>query len=172
MGFRGIRATPQRHIKMQSKSMALRRCIEEHLAGLKSTAKPSLDSRKPGYRGKETAYWAKEWLKNKGYLAVAECYRTPFAEIDLFCVHRNDLKNWCVFEIKSSAWPDGQIAALSPNQIERLKRARIWVESELVEVLKKRPWGFSRSEIIVELNLLVRCPDIAQRVDFEMISIF
>lgn len=154
--------------------MALRQCIEEHLAGLKSTAELSLDPRPLGNRGKETAYWAKKWLKNKGYLPVAECFRTPFAEIDLLCVKAGGLSHWYLFEIKSSMWPDGQLAALSLRQTERLKRARVWVESELSFSLRINAFGSFRweSEIIVELNLLVRSPDIAQRVDFEMISIF
>ena len=72
-------------------------------------------------------WWAEQvallWLYSRGYRLVARRYRTPVGEIDLILRKRGC---WHFVEVKYRQQMNAALAALSPRQGQRVRRAASW----------------------------------------------
>lgn len=168
MVSKGTKATRRKSIARPSKSMVLRRCIENHLAASKSSFNENPNDNQNTVasfrtRGEESEYLALRWLRSRGYKLVARRFRTPYAEIDLLVRHPIS-EEWLVAEVKSSLWPDQQALGLSRQQRIRLLRASHWLLDEISSVCGR--------EVNFNMMLLVREESPMRRVGFRFLPIF
>lgn len=89
--------------------------------------------RRAGYEraGRRGEWLAALWLRLKGYRLIARRARTPVGEIDLIMRRGRRL---AFIEVKTRARSEDAVSALTPRQLQRLRRAaEAWLARHRVD---------------------------------------
>ncbi|MDZ4661416.1 MAG: YraN family protein [Pseudomonadota bacterium] len=73
--------------------------------------------------GYKNEFLVGQYYLSKGYKVVAHRFKTPFAEVDLICQHKN--QELVIVEVKSAAEPFWESYRIGFRQKHRLKNAAI-----------------------------------------------